>query len=430
MTSSDTPRSDVRMRGFLSRTPVDAAIDWVDRHATPRSGESVPLADACGRVLAEPVKAATNVPAFPRSAMDGFAIRAEETIGATEYNPLAFRVVGESLPGIGTERRLQSGEAIRIMTGAPLPAGADAVVPAEHARQRGDQVELCATVASGKHVGQIGEDIAAGTTVLPEGRRLRPQDVGVAASLGIATLSVVRRPVVRLLITGNELAQPGQTLAPFQIYEANSYMLRGLIERDGAELESVRHLRDDRESIHAHLCEPGADLIVVSGGTSVGQEDFVPGLVAEIGELPIHGIAMRPSSPTGLGRIGATLVALLPGNPVSCLCAYDFFAGRALRRLGGRSVDWPHRRLIAPLTRKLVSEIGRTDYCRVRVTRDGVEPLALSGAAILSSTTRSDGFVIVAENSEGLPAGGSVTVFLYDDSVDHCDTGETARPAE
>ncbi|MGE0377522.1 MAG: molybdopterin-binding protein, partial [Planctomycetaceae bacterium] len=163
------------------------------------------------------------------------------------------------------------------------------------------------------------------------------------------------------------------------------------------------------------LEEPGADVVLVSGGSSVGAEDHAPTLVAELGELAIHGIAMRPSSPTGMGRIREILVFLLPGNPVSCLCAYDFFAGRAIRRLGGRSSDWPYRSSVETVARKIVSAVGRVDYCRVRRDAGGIVPLAISGASILSSTTRADGFVIVRAESEGHAPGEQVTVLWYDE---------------
>jgi molybdopterin molybdotransferase len=157
-----------------------------------------------------------------------------------------------------------------------------------------------------------------------------------------------------------------------------------------------------------------ADVLLVSGGSSVGREDHAPRLLAELGQLAVHGIAMRPSSPTGMGRLGHRLVFLLPGNPVSCLCAYDFFAGRAIRALGGLSRNWPYRCSRAPLARKLVSVVGRVDYARVRAKDEAVEPLAISGASVLSSTTRADGFVLVPSDSEGYPAGAQVDVYWYD----------------
>jgi len=217
-----------------------------------------------------------------------------------------------------------------------------------------------------------------------------------------------------MLVTGNEVKAPGAPKAMYEVYDANSYMLRGLIARDGGVLEAHHGLADDPDRIRAALLAPGADVILVSGGSSVGREDYAPRLIAEIGELAIHGVSMRPSSPAGVGRIGETLVFLLPGNPVSCLCAYDFFAGRALRLRGGRSPDWPHRTLQAAVARKIVSAIGRVDYCRVRLVDGRVEPIALSGASILSSTTRADGFVIVPAQLEGYGPDAVVTVFLYD----------------
>jgi molybdopterin molybdotransferase len=191
-------------------------------------------------------------------------------------------------------------------------------------------------------------------------------------------------------------------------------MLRGLIARDGGVIEAQYRLGDKPEDIRDALRAPGADIILVSGGSSVGREDFAPQLIAELGELAIHGVAMRPSSPAGIGRIGETLVFLLPGNPVSCLCAYDFFAGRAIRLRGGRAADWPHRSLQCVVAHKIVSAIGRVDYCRVRIVDGRVEPIALSGASILSSTTRADGFVIVPADSEGYGPDSEVNVYLYD----------------
>ena len=190
-----------------------------------------------------------------------------------------------------------------------------------------------------------------------------------------------------------------------------------LLRRDGAELESWRVLPDDRQQLRTALGEPGTDVILVVGGSSVGAEDHAPSLIAELGDLAIHGIAMRPSSPAGMGKLGSALVFLLPGNPVSCLCAYDFFAGRALRRMQGLTSEWPYVACQARLRKKITSAIGRVDYCRVRVAAEGVEPLALSGASILSSTTRADGFVIVPADLEGWPAGSDVAVRLYDSAA-------------
>ena len=402
------------MRGFASRHTVVEAWAWLDQAGGLLPVEPVAITEATGRVLAEALVAGINVPSFERSAMDGYALQADETVSAGEYSPTEFRVIGQSYPGQPCCETVESGTCVRIMTGAPMPAGADAVVPVENTRETATGIEVIQAIPLSKNVVRIGEDIAVGQTLLPSGRRLRPQDVAVAASLGMAQLSVYRQPRVRILLTGNELVSPGQPRGPYQIYDANSLMLRGLIPRDGGVIESVQLLPDDPAVIRAALSVPGADVILLSGGSSVGAEDHCPQLVAELGELPIHGIAMRPGSPAGLGRIGSALVVVLPGNPVSCLCAYDFFASRAIRQRGGRSADWTYRCSVEQLAGQLVSAIGRVDYYRVKKTPAGIEPLVLSGASVLSSTTRADGFVIVPEMSQGDSPGSEVTVYWYD----------------
>jgi len=275
-----------------------------------------------------------------------------------------------------------------------------------------NSINAIADVSPGKNIGRSGEDIRRGTTILDAGRVLRPQDLGVLSSIGKAVVSVVRRPRVRLVITGNELLPAGSPPSGFQITDANGPMLAALIERDGGDVVFPGLVRDNPDMILKAL-QTEADVIIVSGGSSVGIEDVAPTLLAQHGELAVHGIAMRPSSPTGLGRIGDRIVFLLPGNPVSSLCAYDFFAGRGIRALGGRSKEWPYRKLTGRLNRKISSPIGRLDYARVKLENGLVEPLAVAGASLLSSTTRADGFVIVGDDSEGFAAGADVDVWLY-----------------
>lgn len=407
--------ADVRMRGFAVRTTVEEAVAWIDS-VVPVFGElpteEVSLLDAAARVLAREVTSRVDVPKFARSMMDGFAVRGEETYGAAAYNSLPLQIVGTCLPGTSFPGNVSAGQAVRIMTGAPLPAGADAVLPVENTEVDGQTLMALSEVSAGKHVGAAGEDIRAGEIVQHAGRVLRPQDLGVISSIGISQVTVVRRPRVRILITGNEVLPAGTTPEGCRIADANGPMLAALVARDGGEPVLPGIVPDDPEAIRAALLE-AADVVLVSGGSSVGQEDFAPRLLAEHGELAIHGVAMRPSSPAGMGRLQGRLVFLLPGNPVSCLCAYDFFAGRAIRTLAGGSRDWPYRRVSAQLTRKLVSTVGRVDYARVQVRGLEAEPLAISGASILSSTTRADGFVIVPADSEGYPPGAEVEVFLY-----------------
>jgi molybdopterin molybdotransferase len=404
---------DVRMRGFARRHTVEAALAWLDAQLQPLGSENVELRFAAGRVLAASALSEVDVPGFDRATMDGYAVRADNTDGATPYSRIPLTVIGDSMPGRPFDGTVSSGEAVRVMTGAPFPSGADAVLPAELVEAESpDVISALAAVSPGKNVGRRGEDIVAGTELMEPGRALRPQDLGVLSSIGQGEACVVRRPRVRLVITGNELLPSGSRPQGFHIVDANGPMLAALVERDGGIVDFPGLVHDDPDAILDAL-QAHADIVIVSGGSSVGVEDLAPMLVAGHGELAVHGIAMRPSSPTGLGRIGHRLVFLLPGNPVSSLCAYDFFAGRAVRALGGRSKAWPYRSTRGALNRKISSPIGRLDYARVRISDGLVEPLSVGGASLLSSTTRADGFVIVGDDSEGFAAGSEVKVWLY-----------------
>src|SRR4051794_37458706 len=348
---------DVRMRGFAMRHTVKAALDWLDAQVHPLSVELAPLRSAAGRVLAASVVSDVDVPGFDRATMDGYAVVADSTEGATAYSPLPLTVIGDSMPGCPFEGFVFAGSAVATMAGAPVPAGADAVLPAEWVEAAPDRISALTAVSPGKNLGRRGEDIVHGTTFLEPGRVLRPQDLGVLSSIGQGEVCVVRKPRVRLAITGNELLPSGVRPLGFQIADANGPMLAALIERDGGVVDFPGLVRDDQDGILRALYAD-ADIVIVSGGSSVGIEDLAPMLVAQHGELAVHGIAMRPSSPTGLGRIEHRLVFLLPGNPVSSLCAYDFFAGRAIRAMGGRSKAWPYRSVGGRLNRKISSPIG------------------------------------------------------------------------
>jgi molybdopterin molybdotransferase len=406
---------DVRMRGFARRSTVATALAWLDAQIRMPGSVLLPLRLAAGRVLSADVVSDVDVPAFDRATMDGYAVTAESTEGATAYNRLPLAVLGDSFPGRPFEGAVAAGQAVRIMTGAPLPRGCDAVLPAEWIEDEpgtNTSVSALAAVSPGKNVGKRGEDVVRGTTLLRAGRVLRPQDVGVLSSVGVGDVPVFSQPRVRLVVTGNELLPSGSKPQGYQIADANGPMLAALVERDGGVVDFPGLVRDEPGPIRDAL-QSDADVIIVAGGSSVGIEDLAPTLVAKYGDLAIHGIAMRPSSPTGLGRIGERIAFLLPGNPVSCLCAYDFFAGRAIRALGGRDKAWPYRLVRGRLTRKISSPVGRLDYARVQVAKGAVEPLAVGGASMLSSTTRADGFVIVPDDSEGFAAGTDVDVWLY-----------------
>ena len=411
---NEKPEGDVRMRGFARRHTVEAALALLDEQLQPLDAELVALQAADGRVLADAIASDVDVPGFDRATMDGYAVVADSTDGATSYTPLPLMVIGDSLPGRPFAGSVCAGQAVRIMTGAPLPPGCNAVLPAEFVDTTTDArcISALAAVSPGKHVGRRGEDVSRGTTILERGRTLRPQDLGVLSSIGAGRVRVFRKPRVRLVITGNELLPVGSLPRGHSIVDANGPMLAALAGRDGALVDFPALVPDEHDAI-LHALHADADVIIVSGGSSVGIEDLAPTLLATHGELMVHGIAMRPSSPTGFGRVEHRLVFLLPGNPVSCLCGYDFFAGRAIRALGGRTKDWPYRPVVATLARKISSPIGRLDYARVQIVDGRVEPIAIGGASVLSSTTRADGFVVVPADSEGFAPGAEVKVWIY-----------------
>ncbi len=429
---------DVRMRGFRRRAEVQAVLARLQREAAPLAREEVAVTACVGRVLAEELRAPIDVPGFRRAAVDGFAIRGEDSFGASATAPISLSLVGTSLPGRPTRARVGAGEAVRITTGAPLPEGADAVLQAEltrpgRARGGRERVDALGPVAPQRHVGQIGEDVARGAVVLPRGRRLRPADAGVLASLGLARVPVIRRPRLQMLVTGSELVAPGETPGPHQIVDSNSVVIAGLCARDRADMLETLRARDGEDALRPRLdalLTGPADVLLVSGATSVGVEDLMPLLLRERGELLFHGVAMRPSSPTAIGRArDGRLVFLLPGNPVSCLCAYEFFVGPVLRCLGGHPDPWtwPHPRRRLPLGRKLVSKVGRLDFVRVRLAARGggagpgleVIPVATSGASNLSTAVRADGVVLIPPEREGLPEGARVEVLLFDERWAH-----------
>jgi molybdopterin molybdotransferase len=415
--SSHPPFFDVRLKGFGHRAEVGDVLRLLELRTPVLGAEFIPLLESAGRVLAEAVIAAVNVPGFARAAMDGYAVRAADTRGADTDHPVRLAIVGESLPARPFAGTVEPGHAVRITTGAPMPAGADAVLVIESAREEaaGSVLALSAVIA-GRNVGRVGEDVAKGSEVFTAGRRLRPQDVGLLASIGVDRVAVIRRPRVAILVTGDEILPPGSAPEGFRIVDSNSPMLAALAARDGALCQPVRYVPDRYEAVRDAIGEARADAVLVSGGSSVGKEDHAPRAVAELGELSIHGVALRPAGPLGIGfRTGSPApVFLIPGNPVSCLCAYDLFAGRAIRRMGGRSWDLPYRSIELLLSARIDSAVGRVDYVRVKRAEGAVEPIAARGASVLSSTVEADGFVLIERNRDHLDSGETVTVWLYD----------------
>lgn len=410
------PDHDVRMRGFTERTDLESALGMLRSSVGPLEGEAVLLPQALGRTLARDVASSVDVPGFNKSAMDGFALRAAETFGASPTDPVSFRVVGEVLPGEVGGLEVGPGEAVRIMTGGAFPGGADAVLMAEHATDEGQVVWAHAPVVPGRNVAPTGEDVRKGDRVLERGRILRPQDLGVLASIGRVELDVTRRPLVGILSTGNELVEAGSAAAGQKGRVVNSCapMLEGLVIQTGGVPRWLGTLPDDRDALRSALETFDGDILLTTGATSVGKEDYLPGLLAELGELLVHGVNIRPASPLAFGRLDRALAVLLPGNPVAAMVGFDVFVRPALQLQLGQREERRNRRVRGRLRRKLASALNRTDFVRVQLLDGGeIEPLRAGGAGVLTSVTKADGFVIVPRDAEGLEAGTEVEVFLY-----------------
>ncbi|MBI2194066.1 MAG: molybdopterin molybdotransferase MoeA [Planctomycetes bacterium] len=414
MTPGPGIQHDVRMSGFVERKSFAEVWKIIQDRIRPGEAESTSLRDACDRVLAEDVVSPVAVPCFDRSAMDGYAVLAEETSGASDYNPLEFQVIGEAYPGRAFEGRAGPGQAVKVMTGAAIPDGANAVMMAEYAEAEASRVRFRRQVTPGKNIMRAGEDVARGDVVLARGRRLRPQDIGVLASVHRPAVLAYRSPTVAVLITGNELVEPGQAADGTCIVDSNSYVIGGLVRRYGGIPMHREILPDRAETIRAAIRECREDLVVVSGGSSVGEEDYAPGIVRELGELVVHGVAIKPGSPFGLGFIDGRAVFLLPGSPVAAMVTADAFVGSAIRRKLGLDVGFAYPRLRCRLLQKVVSAIGRTEFVRVHLHEDfTVEKLRVSGSSILTSTTRADGFLVIDDAIEGYPEGSMVDVYRY-----------------
>jgi molybdopterin molybdotransferase len=395
-------------------TPLEEALRIVLESARPLEEERVPLRDALGRTLASDVPAPGPVPAFAGSAMDGYAIRAADSAGATAQHPVTLALVGEARAGHPARMALASGEAIAISTGAPLPEGADAVIRVEDTRREDSRVSLLCAVASRADVRGPGEDIAAGSTVLSRGTAIGPAELGVLASVGCAQVPCSRRPRVAVLVTGDELIAPDAPQRPGAVRDSNAYSIPALARCAGAFLERIAHVPDDPHATREAIAEAlSCDMVVVCGGVSVGAHDHVKGALAELAvQQRFAGIALRPGKPTWFGARGRTLVFGLPGNPVSAMVTFILLAGPALRALAGE----PHapRRLEAVLASDYTKEPGRTHAVRCRLEQSGARLLAAptgpQGSHILTSMLHADALALIPSERDTVRAGECVAV--------------------
>jgi molybdopterin molybdotransferase len=415
------------MPEFFNVLPPDEARDLLFSHlAGSLPLETIPTEEALGRVTAEPLLAPHPLPEFRRSTMDGFAVRAVDTFGATGSLPAFLTVIGEVKMGAAAEIRLAVGQASIVHTGGMIPETADAVVQIEWTQPLGEtaglpyEIEVLRAVATGQNVLQVGEDVYRGSQVLPGGHLLRPQDLGGLMALGLTELTVSRRPLVAILATGDEVVSPSQPVGPGQVRDINSYTVAGLVRQAGG-IPLLKGIVPDRlpalqAAASAALAE--SDMLVISAGSSVSVRDMTVQVIDQLGKpgVLLHGVATRPGKPTIVGVVGGKLVLGLPGNPVSAVIQFDMFGIPALWRLQG--LHSPPRRGIvkARISQNIASESGREDYvpARLEETADGLTAVPVFGKSNLIFTLiHADGLLKVPINKSGLEAGELVEVHLF-----------------
>ncbi|MBI4630834.1 MAG: molybdopterin molybdotransferase MoeA [Chloroflexi bacterium] len=410
---------------------VAEALARVLNDFQPLSSEFVSVENVVGRVLAESISSTLDLPPFVNSSMDGYAVRADDVRAASTRAPISLRVIGDIPAGTNPTLVIEKGNAARIMTGAKLPRGADAVVPVEatdnaQAAIGGvtpDHVSIFESVQAGAYIRSIGEDVRAGDIIFKAGTITRPYDVGALAALGVRRVSVVRRPRVAIFSTGDELVSVDQTPGPGQIRDINTHALSALIKKYGGESLMLGILRDDVNVVHRALMEAvtqKADVIISSAGVSVGAYDVVKSAVERDGSLNFWKVKMRPGKPFAYGKVRGVPFFGLPGNPVSAIVGFEIFVRPALLKLGG------YARVEKPILNVVVNETlhsdGRETYLRAIVTRDGEHYAARSaggqGSNIVSALTRANALLIIPADVTEVKAGERLKAWMLDWSED------------
>lgn len=393
--------------GFAKKTSIDDALRiFLDSFSPVDGAETVGIEECDGRVLAADVVAPRDVPHYDRSAMDGYAVIAGDTFGSSRDAGVFLKAV--------TSGAIASGECMPVHTGSSIPGGADAVVMIENTEASGGLVEVLGQVSPGQNVGLRGEDVAKGDLVFRKGRQLKPSDAGLLASMGFLKVTVYRKPRVMIIPTGEEIVPRGTEPLPGQMNESNGVMNLLYIRRYGGEPCVHEIVTDARDRIAEALREAsGYDLIVTTGGSSVGRRDLMPEVVGSMGKVLVHGVAIKPGRPVAVGYVESggrkTPIVCLPGYPAACAIDSMVFADPAVKKLGHLPPS-QFRTEKAVLTRKIPSEAGYRTYTRVTIENGKATPIRTKGAGVLSSVSLADGYVIIPDDVEGRDAGETVEV--------------------
>jgi molybdenum cofactor synthesis domain-containing protein len=403
------------MRPIRETIPVDEAIGLVVDAAAPISRtEKVPLDRASGRVIASAPAATMDVPPFDRAAMDGYAVRAEDTFGAGRHDPKILTSIETVYTGQMPARAVGPGECIEIATGAPMPDGADAVVMVEETERPSgsSDVRVFTPVYPRQHVGRRAADIASGHTVLQRGDLLTPSRIGALAAVGVLDVEVYARPRIAILSTGNEIVEPGRPLGPGQIYDINRFTLSSIIEAHGGTAVILPTAQDTIDALSAAIDTALAeDVLVFSGGSSVGERDLILDVIAARGDVIFHGVAVKPGKPTVFGRVNGKPVFGMPGYPTSCLSNGYMLLVPMLRRLA-RLPEYRPQIVRVPLARRIVSTTGRHQFYTVRIV-DGTAVPAFKASGDITSMAHADGYIEIPAQTDIVEAGEPVDVKLF-----------------
>ena len=407
----------VKLKGFQKLTLTEEALQsWLKvlQIGVPRVA-SVALRDVLGRVLAEDLIAQVDLPRFNKSAMDGYAIKSSDSVGASQFKPSTFKLI--------ENQELTDKQAKQVWTGNPIPEGANAVMIIENTKKIDGTLEVWGQVAPGDNISKKGEDVKKGQVVAKAGTRINSYHVGLAAALGHSQLKIAEKPKIGILATGNELAEIGTELSGNQIYDSNKVMIASVCTELGSETTDYGIAKDNVDEIAAKIKEAleTQDAVITTGGTSVGGLDLVPDAVNKLGKpgIIVHGVALRPAMPTAVAVLDGKPVLILSGNPVAAIIGFEVFGRPLICSMLGMSKTEPRPMLKATLTRKVASALGRKTYVRVHVTlRAGefcAEPISAKGSGSISTMTQSNGFVIIPENRVGVTEGETVIVHMFSD---------------
>ena len=401
------------MRPIKDTIPLEEARALIDEVLRPiERRERILIVDANGRVAASDVRSSSDVPPFSRAGMDGFAVLAEDTFGASRQEPKTLRVIDKVYTGQVPARSVEGGTCIEIATGAPMPDGADAVVMVEETERDGNDIRVFTPVYPRQNVGRKGADIVVGQTVLRDGDVLNPSRIGALAALGVNDVEVYARPTVAILSTGNEIVDPGRPLEPGQIYDINKFTLTTIIREHGSDPRFVATAEDSIDALEHTLDRClSCDVVVLSGGSSVGERDLILDLIKRRGEILFHGIAVKPGKPTVFGVVDGKPVFGMPGYPTSCLSNAYMLLVPALRRIA-RLAPRHIATVSLPLGQRIVSTTGRHQFYTVRIV-DGQAMPAFKASGDITSMSQADGYIEIPAQTDIVEKGETVQVQLF-----------------